>query len=262
MRELSKATVAMISDFRLDALHFLGNALLLGAAMLWLLIPEAHVWQLILAALSAVLLVFAFAWLHCGTLAHGVTASRDAFGADFLRVLRRVPAFVVLSLLMIVLMSWAAELSDRSWQISGYLFTKLPHWLATRIGEYRLNQWVELKVVALAWIAIPAIFLPWLAALAANGIVKQAVRAALRTYLRWKYWLGIVVVGVIGVFVPRMLMGWTPGHGLRNEMISMVLRLTAAYVLAVLAWLAAVAIVGKTLRDSLSAGHTSGEPVA
>lgn len=263
MRETGKTALALLSDWRLDALHVVGNALLLGSAALWLLIPEAHTWQLVFAGVSALLLVLAFAWLHCGTLAHGLTPDRATLFADFRRALRHVPIFLVLALALFFLMDWVAELSDKSWQISGYLFTLLPNWLRSAVGgENGLNRWVEFKIAALNWILLPALFLPWLAATAAHGLRSQVFRAALRCYARWKYWLGVIVVGLVGVFVPRILMDWTPGHGLRTEAISMGVRLTIAYLVALLSWLVAAAVVGRTLREAVPIGDGGGQSLA
>lgn len=262
MRDTGKTVLALLSDWRLDALHLVGNALLLGSAALWLLIPEARIWQLIFAAVSALFLIFAFAWLHCGTLAHGISPERATLFADFRRALRRIPLFLLLALALLFLMHWSADLSDMSWRISGYLFTLLPNWLRSSIGEQGLNTWVEFKLAALTWILLPALFLPWLAATAAYGLSSHTVRAALQSYARWKYWLGVVLVGLFGVFIPRLLMEWTPGQGLGSEVVSMGLRLMLAYVVAVLSWLVAAAVVGRTLRDALPTGNTSGQSVA
>ena len=262
MRDLVKSAFSLLSDARLDALQLAGNALLLAAAALWLLIPEARVSQLVFAAVSALSILFLFAWLHCGTLAHGVTPAHETLGADVRRALRHVPVFLVLLLVMAWTMSRVAALSDQSWQISGYLFTRLPQALRNSIGTYRLNGWVEGKIVAATWILLPAIFLPWLTAVAAFGLRRRAFGPALRTYACWTYWIGVAAAGFFGVWVPRMLIGWTPGHGLRKEALSMGLRLLLAYVLAVAAWLLASGIAGRLLRDAIPVQDAAGQSLA
>ena len=249
MRALIRSAVALLSDWRLVTLHLAANALLLSAATLWLLIPEAHVRHLLLTALSAFAILFAFAWLHCGTLSHGLTPAHETLGRDFRASIRHIPVFLVFMAVLIVLMTWVSNLSDQSWQISGYFFTRLPHFLQSTIGESRFHQWVQFKFAVLTWFLLPALFLPFLSAASSSGLSRRGLWSALRTYARWKYWLAIAVAALIGVWLPYLLANWTPSHGLTKETVSMVMRLLTAYILAVLAWLMASAAVGSLLSQ-------------
>ena len=104
MHALIRSAVAALSDWRLLALHLAGNALLLAAATLWLLIPEAHAWQLLVTALGGLAVGFTFVWLHCGTLAHGLTPVRETLGSDFRASIRHITACAVFFVVLIVLM--------------------------------------------------------------------------------------------------------------------------------------------------------------
>ncbi|HWR34369.1 MAG TPA: hypothetical protein VN622_00690 [Clostridia bacterium] len=257
MRELLRSAVAPLSNWRLDAIHLVGNALLMAAASFWLLIPEAHAWQLAFALISGLLIVFVFAWLHCGTLAHGVTPIRDSIKDDFRRGLRHIPLFLVLFAVLLLLMNYAQQLSDNTWRYSGYWFTLLPKFMQSWIGFARFNSWVEFKLAALTWFVLPALFLPLLSAAASFGLRRSAFGNALRTYIRWKYWVGIAIAAALGIWLPSILVNWKPMHGLTKETVSFVTRLFIAYVLAVMTWIMASALVGNFLRDA-AGGNVGG----
>jgi hypothetical protein len=260
MRALLRSAVAPLADWRLVAFHLAGNALLLAAATLWLLIPEAHAWQLLFSALGGLAILFAFAWLHCGTLAHGLAPAQDTLGQDFRASIRHIPGFALFAAVLGGLMNWAGNFADRSWQISGYFFTRLPHALQSSIGESRFHEWVDIKFAVLIWFLLPALFLPFLSAASYCGFSLRGMGAALRTYARGKYWLAMAVASLVGVWFPYLLANWTPAHGLRKETISLVLRLSSAYVLAVVVWLMVSGVVGGLLRAALPVERSGGNP--
>lgn len=259
MRKIVKATVAQLSDWRLEVLHLFGNVILLGAVALWLNIPDARTWQLALSSICAIVIAFAFGWMHCGTLAHGFC--NESTFADIRKSVRRIPLFLVLFAILLCLMNRSSSISDHSWQISGYLFTKIPKPLASHIGEVRLNAWIEAVVMLLKLFLLPALLLPFLSACSALGLRVAAMKSAARLYVCWKYWFSVVFAAVVGIWLPNVLLGWTPGHGLALEAISMGARLIAAYILIVWAWIAVSAMVGACLRE-IAAGNTSGKSIA
>lgn len=256
MRDLIRSAVAPLSDWRLDILHLAGNAVLFAGAAFWLLIPEAHVWQLVFAAISGLCIVFAFVWLHSGTLAHGVTPSPTTLPEDFRRSLRHIPWFTFLLLALLLLMTYISKLAEKSWQISGYLFTRLPHFVQVATGEEKLNALVEWKFAALIWFVLPAIFLPFLSASSAFGFRRSGMAAAARCYTHWRYWFYVAIATVVGIWLPHALMTWTPGHRLEGETISLVLRLVASYVIAIVTWIMISAIVGGFLRKTTPVENT------
>ena len=83
MRALMRHSLATLRNPRLIGLHLVLNAILLVAASLWLLIPEAHVWQLILAGVSGLLILLVFLWLHSGTLAYAAEPAPEKFWHAF-----------------------------------------------------------------------------------------------------------------------------------------------------------------------------------
>ncbi len=188
----------------------------------------------------------------------GLTPVRETLGSDFRASIRHIPACAVFFVVLIVLMNWASNYSDQSWQISGYFFTRLPHVLQRSVGEVRFHEWVQIKFAVLIWFVLPALFLPFLSAASASGFSRRGLWAALRVYARVKYWLAIAVAALIGVLLPRLLASYIPSHGLTKETVSMVLRLFTVYALAVLAWLMASAVVGSFLRANLPVENPGG----
>ena len=83
MLALLRHALAMLRNVKLLALHLVVNAVLLISASFWLLIPEAHIWQLLFAFVSALLIVGIFLWLHSGTLAYAVDPTQGNFHGSF-----------------------------------------------------------------------------------------------------------------------------------------------------------------------------------
>lgn len=262
MRDLIRSAVTRLYDWRLDVLHLAGNAVLFAAAALWLLIPEARIWQLVFAAISGLCIVFAFASLHSGTLAHGLTPSPATLSLDFRKSVRHIPWFTLLLVVLLLLMNYFIRLSERGWEISGYFFTRLPHFLQVTIGEEKLNTLVEWKFTVLIWLILPAIFLPFLSTTSAFGLRKSGMVAAFRCYAHWRYWLSAAIAAVVGIWLPHTLMTWTPGHGLRGETISLILRLAASYVIVIVTWIMISAIVGSFLRKTAPVENTGRDAAA
>jgi len=248
MRGLLRGALLPLRSVRLVGLQLVGNAALFAGAALWLLIPDERTAQLMGTAVAGLLIVFLFSWLQAGTLAFG--AERE--GA-FQRGLRHLPAFIVVALILYVLIRAVAGISDSSWQISGYLYAKLPNGLRPVSGSGRVNTWLEAAIGTIVWYVLPALLLPFVAGAAEHGFSVRMFRTAIRAWVRLRYWMLFAVICATGVLLPKLLIGWTPGKGLREETISLVIRLTVAYVLAVGAWLMTCGLLGTLSRMSAGA---------
>jgi hypothetical protein len=245
MRELVRGALLPVRHRKLVALHLVGNAALITSAALWLLIPDERTAQLMATAIAGLVIVFLFCWLHAGTLAF--SAQRE--GA-FSRGLRHLPAFILFAIILYVVMRVVAGISDLSWQISGFVYSKLPGWLRPVSGSERVNTWLEAAIGIVVWYVMPATLLPLVAGAAEHGFSMRVFGAAIGAWVRLRYWILFGVICALGVVVPKLIMGWTPGTGLRGETISLVIRLSLAYVLAVAAWLMACGLLGHLSRTS------------
>ena len=93
---------------KLWLLNLVGNAALLAAVYFWLLMPDAHGWQVAGSALIAVVVIFCGLWLRTGTFAYfRVAEFRD--NATVWRAFRHALRH------MIALAVWAASFAVLVW---------------------------------------------------------------------------------------------------------------------------------------------------
>lgn len=244
MRDILRHPIAMLQTVRLVTLHLILNAVLLVAASFWLLIPEEHVWQLLFAGLSALLIVFVFLWLHSGTLAYALdpdpTKFRSALSVKIGRMAWLLLGLFVLFWCMRTVNGW----EDSRWQIAGYLYSKAPTWLRPVSGENSYVTAMEYVIAALFWYFLPSVLLPPTVA----KVAGLGPRTALRAYRSWRYWLSMALTAALGVGVTSQILGWIPGKTLRAQTVSLVIRLIVAYGIATAAWLATAGLLGCFLR--------------
>jgi hypothetical protein len=107
---------------------------------------------------------------------------------------------------------------------AGYLNSRLPHSLRYLFTFERLILWLGWAWTTLEWIGAGVIAQFVFAATAS----ARPLRAMQRTLRCLTYWIALALGVFIATFVTGLLIQWTPGHGLRVEMMSMVLRLGLA----------------------------------
>jgi hypothetical protein len=251
MRALIDHSLATVRNPRLIALHLVLNAVLLISASFWLLIPEAHIWQLLFAGASALLILFASVWLHSGTLVYAAEPApeklRDAFSIKIGRLLWFLMGAFVLFWCMRAVGGW----EDSTWQTAGYLYSKAPAWLRPTAGSSNYDSVLGYVLSILFWYLLPCIFLPLIAA----RVVGTSSVRGIRTWSRWQYWLGMAITVLAGVWLTRLLLNWTPGHTLGQETASLVLRLVVAYAIATAAWLVTTGLLGYFVGPPGSPSH-------
>ena len=119
------------------------------------------------------------------------------------------------------------------------------------------------------WILVPGLALPLLASAAYfgfRGLGRDALRIWTRTVRSIFYWSIVIASVLLGVWVTKKIMGWTPDFRtstLSQETVSLVIRGLLSYFLALFAWMLSCSVIGRqrhiftdTSRDS------GGEPVA
>lgn len=240
MRPLLRHSVATLRNPRILALHLVVNAALLVSASFWLLIPEEHVWQLLCAAVSALLVIFVFLWLHSGTLAYAADPApanfRNAFSIKISRMVWLLIGVFILFWCMRTLDGWM----DSKWQVAGYLYSKAPSWLRPTGGDSGYATALGFIFSVVYWYVVPCVFLPLIASRVAGGTALRG----LHTLARWQYWLGMAIAALLGVWLTNEILGWTPGKTLRQQTVSLVVRLIVTYLIATAAWLATAGLLG------------------
>jgi hypothetical protein len=232
---------------KLWLLNFIGNAAALAAWYFWLLIPDAHGWQVAGSALLAVCVIFMVVWLRAGTLTYFRLAQfRDgaAIWPSLRRGLQHVIALALCAAVLGVVELCLWRLRTYAPQFGVWLWQKLPG--ALRIGTpHQFMQWTDWVLWFLFWVKVPAIGLPVLATVAAMGFQPARIARALRVLMRPMYWLWFCVLMLIGAYLPYKLIWWVNYKAdLQAQAWSMGLRFFEAYVIVITAWIALVCFVG------------------
>lgn len=252
MREPLRHSIILLRNPRLVLLHLVINAAVLVAASFWMLIPDAHVWELLLAGLSALAILFFFLWLHSGTLAYAADPVpekfRDAFSPRASRILWLLVGLAVLFALMYVVSGW----TDSSVQVSGYAYSKAPTWLRPVSGSSGYATILQYILAILFWYVLPAVLLPIIAC----PIAGTSFLRGFRTLGRWQYWLTMAVLALVGIGLTSLILGWTPGKTLNEQTVSLIIRLALVYVIATAAWLATAGLLGYFVAASASGSHS------
>ena len=229
---------------KLWLLNLFGNAAILASWYQWLLIPDAHRWQVAWTAVQALLTIAFILWLRAGTLAWfrvSELRTQAAIGPAFRRGWRHaIPLAVWFAIFVIVA------------------------WIIIRAGNYtpQFSVWIRQKVNAgpsprnvmhgsdwllfvLLWVVLPAIWIPLATTIAAVGFSGAHMRRSLRVLRQPLYWLLYCALMALAVWVPYKLATWIPVLStLRQQAWSAGLRFAVAYIVMITAglglmWMAA-----------------------
>ncbi len=247
--QASRAGVA-----RLWLLNFIGNAAALAAWYLWLLVPDAHGWQIAFSLLAAICIIVLVVWLRGGTFAYFRLAEFRDNGAvwrAFCHSLRYLVALALWAVVLAVVLWFLFWLRRYPPQFGVWLWQKLPESLRLA-GPRRVAQYADwlLWVVMLGAVAK---WLPIATTIAVSGFGKRALRSW-RVLKRPLYWVWFCLLVFVGVYIPYKLIWWIPSVGdLRKQAWSMGLRFFAAYLIVITAWIALVWMVGvRTEREEVT----------
>jgi hypothetical protein len=241
---------------KLWLLNFFGNAALLTAVYGWLLIPDAHGWQVAGSVLLAVGIIFCGVWLRAGTLAYfRVTDFREggAVWRAFRHALRHLVAFLLWASVLAALVLVLLALRHYTPQFGVWLWQKLPGGL--RFGAPRqMTSAADWLLGALMGVIVPAIWLPVATTVAAAGFDRRRMAHSWRALKPPMYWILFCALMFVGAYIPYNLVWWIPELGdLRQQAWSMGLRFFAAYVIVITAWIALVWMAGtRTERQDQS----------
>lgn len=211
----------------------------------WLHVPDANAFEVLLSLLLAVLVV-AVAGAGESALAlrltgRGVTTRRLAVGTS---------AVFVAALLWYGVSLGIDKLSLNDGMRAGYLNSRFPASMRNTFTYERIGYGFSLFWSALRWLAAGL-----LAAAAFATTTFDAPVRGLFTILRsGRYWLSLLFLFLAGPCITGWLMHWTPGHGLRVETLSLMLRVLVAIGLNA----AAVALLLQAMAAALLRLHSSG----
>lgn len=225
-------------------LQLIGNALLLLLGYYWLGVGESTIPRLLWSALLALILLAGLVWLHGSALASARSALRNLAPLVFLAVLS-IAVYLLLA-------RWQDYSSEPAFRLASYLTLKLrkPVKPATMLTAFNVVLWV------VRWAVMPLILLPVFAGVAERG--WRGFRP-----VRWRqspYWPATPLLLLCALWAPLKLIGWVPAVGGFNvQMLSLAIRLLAAYLLFV-AGVLAIAFITSGGKPSRSQPSTAGSP--
>ena len=250
MNALRESLMAVIKSKRVWQLQFLLNPALLGLGALWLLIPEAHTWQIAATTLLALVVVLLFLWLQSATLAyfeefHSNGSARFRDNCRF----ATLPAFAMWAAVFTFLLHFVDHLSEFAPQLASYARSISPVWLRHLISEPRMDSLVALKFWVFFWIIVPGLLLPLGVQTAKHGFrgFGKEGRSGWRRSLGSRvYWSVLIVLAIAGAYLPQRLIEWLPeASSVNGETASLVLRFLLAWLLAVSAWTLLASVLGR-----------------
>ena len=225
---------------KLWLLNLVANAAVLVVWYFWLLIPDAHGWQVAGSALLAVAVIALVLWLRAGTLAWFRIAEfrKEArIWRAYRRALRHVPALGIW-VLVFVLLAWML------WGVHGYV-PQFAVWLRQKLGAgpppRNIMNDLNWLLLLIAGVLLPGLWVPMATTISAVGFRPEHVILSRRVWTRPLYWLWFCLLLGIGFYVPYKLVRWIPDlQTLRQQTWSMGIRFLIAYLISVTAFLALV----------------------
>ncbi|HEY4381861.1 MAG TPA: hypothetical protein VGN01_16045 [Acidobacteriaceae bacterium] len=235
-------------------LQQLGLALVVFAlCTLWLRMPDASAIEVIGSALLA-LIILAVAGAGESTLILRL-ADRPRTPVSLLRGTLCLIAGVALWF------AWGAlldHLHGDDYLRAGYLNSRFPHSLRYFFTFEHLVLWLGWMWTALEWIGAGVIAIFVFAATSSTRPL-QSISRSLRSLA---YWIAVVLGVTAATVLAGSLIEWMPGHGLRIEMASLILRLSVAALVDATVVCLLLAILAACIRQTNTSYSTpEGTPV-
>jgi hypothetical protein len=225
-------------------------AVLMALGLQWKGIPETYSWQMALTYILPAAILLGFLVLQAGTLRawlrpEPVDAPEETSDEeeDDEREPRRVwLIWGALTLVLWIALGWAAWIGlDRAdaqtYQWAAYLNSKLgPNARAAWASIDELNRDLFWALWALRWVVVPGLLIPLGCCSAAWGLLRAPWRRAFHVWVKWNWWPVIVFWALVGEAWPKTWFNGEPHLALPPQASPMLLKLAAAYLLAVLGW--------------------------
>jgi hypothetical protein len=207
--------------------------------MVWTRVPEKNVLEVLLTFLLPLCIVCGFAALQTGTIRvfHRSSSCEESSHIRF-----HWGAATLLLWIAIAALIWphldVFETHDNSW--ASYLHSRFDAQSRSHLMTYEhLVGGIDALGWFLRWVVLPGLLFP-LSNSAAHGLRGNALRRAVRTWIDWKWWLVVLVLALLGQALPQTFFTENPTGTVRAQVTGVLLKLIAAYLLAVLAWLLAL----------------------
>ncbi|MGC2109414.1 MAG: hypothetical protein WA655_07845 [Candidatus Korobacteraceae bacterium] len=229
-----------------------GNAGLLAAVYFWLMLPDAHGWEVAVSALLAIVVIFFGLWLRTGTFAYFRVAEFHEHAAvwrAFRHALHHLIALAIWAIPFAAIEWFLLSLRKYAPQFGVWFWQKSPAFL--HFGSPRqVYHAADCLLWFLMLVLLPVVWLPIASTVAAAGLKPARMARSLRVLKRLNYWIWFVVLIAIGAYIPYKLVWWIPDlSDLRKQAWSMGLRCLLAYVILVSAWVALLLVIGERVEQ-------------
>lgn len=219
--------------------HLIGNALLLWGAYYWLDIGESRAATLLWSAMIALVLFALACWLHGSAFVYCAEPKglRFAFAAGA----RRLPAIAAVALAVLsvyLLLAWlAGAMGKPAFQVASFFTLKL----RVPVKPSSVQRTFDVFFWLVRGMLVPALVLPAVADTAMRGWRGfRGLGSAIRPRL---YWIEVPLLLLCAFWIPWKLYAWVPEFkSFTMQMASFVVRIGAAYLICVSAWLLLVFI--------------------
>jgi hypothetical protein len=260
---LRDAGSSLLQSKRVWLIQFAGNPLLFAFFVGWLLLPVGTELHILLNGVVIVALVAVALILHAGTLNFYAEQNRNEHllaRFAFLRALRNI--FAIAVCVGSVFVFWSLFDYSEHWQLTlpFYVRSLLPGFARSHLSVWWFQIVLDAIVLAIRWIVIPGLILPVIAEATNSGFRafgKLGLEALKNSVKRASYWLVLLFAAVVGSLAPASLLDWTPefrNPTLHLEAFSLIVRLSASYIVAVASWLLVCSIVGRFSRFGAAIG--------
>jgi len=237
---MTPTTTNRAGVLKLWLLNFLANAALLALWYFWLLIPDAHVWQVAGSALLALIVVISVLWLRAGTLAWfrvGEFRSKGGIWCAYRHSWRYVLALGI----------WVLVFGVIAWGLWG-LYDYLPQfavWFRQKLGggpsPRNILRGMNGLLLLIGLLVIPGLWVPMATTISSVGFKAEHVILSRRLWKRPLYWLWFCLLLGATVYAAYKLVWWIPDlQTLRQQAWSMSSRFLLAYIIAVTGFIALV----------------------
>lgn len=225
--------------------NLFGNALVLASWYVWLLIPDAHGWQILWTAVQGVLTIAFVLWLRAGTLAWFRVAEFRTQAAIGPAYRRGGPHIIPLAI-------WAAVFAVMAWVVisAGDYTPQFAVWVRQKANAgpapRNVMHGTDWLLFVLLWLILPAVWAPVATTIAAAGSSASHVGRSWRVLRQPMYWVLFCVLMAVGVWLPYKLVTWVPDlNSIRAQAWSAGLRFAVAYVILITAGLLMMWMVGE-----------------
>ena len=209
----------------------------------WLRVPDASGLEVAVTVLLALLIV------AVACFGESVVFLRLCRRARTLRLLLLGTALLVAGIAL--WFGWSALLDHFHGQDAmraGYFNSRLPHQLRYFFTYERIALWQGWMWNTLTWIGAGVVV-----AAAMCGVGSTHPLRAMRQVLGSRaYWVVVIVGPLAASIVTTSLIDWTPGHGLRREMVSLILRLGTAILFDAVVLCLLLCAIAACCRDVVS----------